>query len=59
MSRSLADLIASRAPALLRLGVMLTGNRADAEDLLQTTLLHAHLHGEVVDLADPGALDRA
>jgi hypothetical protein len=33
-----AALVAARAPALLRLAVMLTGDRADAEDLLQSTL---------------------
>ncbi len=38
------DLVMARAPALLRLGLMLTGNLADAEDLVQITLLQAHRH---------------
>lgn len=35
---------------------MLTGNRADAEDLLQTTLLHAHRHRtRLVEMDAPAA----
>ena len=38
------QLIGGCAPSLLRLAVMLTGSREDAEDLLQATLLQAHRH---------------
>jgi RNA polymerase sigma-70 factor (sigma-E family) len=41
-----AALVAARAPALLRLAVMLTGSRVDAEDLLQTTLARTQRHAE-------------
>ena len=41
-----ATLVAARAPALLRLAVMLTGDRAEAEDLLQSTLLHTQRHAD-------------
>jgi DNA-directed RNA polymerase specialized sigma24 family protein len=34
-----AALVAARAPALLRLAVMLSGDRTEAENLLQATLL--------------------
>lgn len=50
------DLILARSPALLRLGLMLTGNPADAEDLLQQTLLQAHRHRDrLVRMAAPSA----
>lgn len=56
MSTSFEDLVAARAPALLRTAVMLTGNRADAEDLLQTTLLQAHRHRDaLVRMSAPAA----
>ncbi len=56
MSTSFDDLVAARAPALLRTAVMLTGDRADAEDLLQTTLLQAHRHRDaLVGMAAPAA----
>jgi len=35
--------VAGRSPALLRTAYMLTGNRADAEDLLQTALAKTYL----------------
>jgi RNA polymerase sigma-70 factor (sigma-E family) len=35
--------VAARSPALLRTAYMLTGNRADAEDLLQTALAKTYL----------------
>lgn len=41
-----AALVAARAPALLRLAVMLTGDRLEAEDLLQTTLLRTQRHAD-------------
>jgi RNA polymerase sigma factor (sigma-70 family) len=51
-----ADLVAARAPALLRLAVMLTGSRPDAEDLLQTTLLHTQRHADrIATMAAPAA----
>jgi RNA polymerase sigma-70 factor (sigma-E family) len=45
-SRTYADVVAAHAPALLRLAVMLTGRREDAEDLLQSTFLRASRHGD-------------
>ena len=38
--------VAARSPALLRTAYMLTGNRADAEDLLQTALAKTYLAWE-------------
>jgi RNA polymerase sigma-70 factor (sigma-E family) len=38
-----SDYVAARSPALLRTAYLLTGNRADAEDLLQTTLAKTYL----------------
>jgi len=35
--------VAARSPALMRTAYMLTGNRADAEDLLQTALAKTYL----------------
>jgi RNA polymerase sigma-70 factor (sigma-E family) len=35
--------VAARSPALLRTAFLLTGNRADAEDLLQTSLAKTYL----------------
>jgi RNA polymerase sigma-70 factor (sigma-E family) len=50
------DLVAARAPALLRLAIMLTGNPADAEDLLQATLARTVRHGDrIAKLAAPAA----
>lgn len=37
------DYVAARSPALLRTAYMLAGNRADAEDLLQTSLAKTYL----------------
>jgi RNA polymerase sigma-70 factor (sigma-E family) len=51
-----AALVAARAPALLRLAVMLTGDRAEAEDLLQTTLLHTQKHADrIAAMAAPAS----
>jgi RNA polymerase sigma-70 factor (sigma-E family) len=51
-----AALVAARAPALLRLAVMLTGDRAAAEDLLQATLLRTQRHADrIVAMAAPAA----
>jgi RNA polymerase sigma-70 factor (sigma-E family) len=44
--RSYGDVVAAYAPALLRLAVMLTGDRHDAEDLLQSTFVRAAGHGD-------------
>ena len=38
--------VAARSPALLRTAYLLTGNRADAEDLLQTALAKTYLSWE-------------
>jgi RNA polymerase sigma-70 factor (sigma-E family) len=51
-----AELVAARAPALLRLAVMLTGDRLEAEDLLQTTLVHTQRHADrIAAMAAPAA----
>jgi RNA polymerase sigma-70 factor (sigma-E family) len=51
-----AALVAARAPALLRLAVMLTGDRTEAEDLLQATLLRTQRHAErIAAMAAPAA----
>ncbi len=56
METAYAELVAAHAPALLRLAVMLTGRREDAEDLLQTTLLKVHPHTErLTGMAAPAA----
>lgn len=49
-SMTYAELVAARAPALLRLAVMLTGDRVEAEDLLQTTLLRTRAAAAFNDL---------
>ncbi len=50
------EVVLARAPALLRLAVMLTGTAADAEDLLQSTLLKAHRHADdLATMAAPAA----
>jgi len=49
-----AALVAARAPALLRLAVMLTGDRNEAEDLLQSTLARTQRHaGRIAAHAAP------
>ena len=51
-----AALVAARAPALLRLAVMLTGSRHEAEDLLQATLARTQKHaGRIPDMDAPAA----
>ncbi len=54
-ARSYADVVAAHAPSLLRLAVMLTGHPADAEDLLQSTLLRAVRHADRVAAMDAPA----
>jgi len=50
------ELVAARAPALLRLAVMLTGDRLEAEDLLQTTLARTQKHARRISaMAAPTA----
>jgi RNA polymerase sigma-70 factor (sigma-E family) len=49
------DYVRIRSHALLRAAQALTGNRADAEDLLQATLVKAYQSWERVD--EPAALD--
>jgi RNA polymerase sigma-70 factor (sigma-E family) len=51
-----AELVDRHAVPLLRLAVMLTGNSADAEDLLQAALLRCTRHGErIVAMTAPAA----
>lgn len=49
------DYVAARGAALLRTAYLLTGNRADAEDLLQTALAKTYLAWDRIQ--DRGALD--
>ena len=49
------EYVRSRSHALLRAAQAMTGNRADAEDLLQATLAKAYQSWDRID--DPGALD--
>jgi RNA polymerase sigma-70 factor (sigma-E family) len=48
------EFVRARSGALLRAAHMLTGNRADAEDLVQATLVKAYQSWEKID---PAALD--
>ena len=51
-----AALVAARAPALLRLAVMLTGSPVDAEDLVQATLARTQRHADrIASMAAPAA----
>jgi RNA polymerase sigma-70 factor (sigma-E family) len=49
------DYVARRSQVLLRAALALTGNRADAEDLLQATLVKAYQSWDKID--DAAALD--
>jgi RNA polymerase sigma-70 factor (sigma-E family) len=49
------EYVRSRSQSLLRAAQAITGNRADAEDLLQATLVKAYQSWDRVD--DPAALD--
>jgi len=49
------EYVRSRRPVLLRAAQAMTGNRADAEDLLQATLVKAYQSWDKID--DPAALD--
>jgi RNA polymerase sigma-70 factor (sigma-E family) len=49
------EYVRSRSQSLLRIAQGMTGNRADAEDLLQATLVKAYQSWDRVD--DPAALD--
>jgi RNA polymerase sigma-70 factor (sigma-E family) len=49
------DFVLTRGTSLLRIAVMLTGNRADAEDLVQATLANTYLAWDKIN--DRGALD--
>lgn len=50
-----ADVAATLAPALLRLALMLTGDRHDAEDLLQSTYAKVARHGDRIARMDAPA----
>ena len=51
-----AALVAAVAPALLRLAVMITGDRTEAEDLLQSTLVRTQRHADrIAAMAAPAA----
>ena len=49
------DYVAARGAAWLRIAYLLTGNRADAEDLLQTALAKTYVAWDRIE--DKGALD--
>lgn len=49
------DYVLARGTALLRIAIMLTGNRADAEDLVQAALAKTYLAWDRIE--DRGALD--
>jgi RNA polymerase sigma-70 factor (sigma-E family) len=49
------DYVLARGTALLRIAIMLTGNRADAEDLVQATLANTYLAWDKIN--DYAALD--
>src|SRR5258705_13936210 len=49
------EYVRSRSQSLLRAAQAMTGNRADAEDLLQATLVTAYQSWDRID--DPAALD--
>ncbi|MEA2498600.1 MAG: hypothetical protein QOH26_1005 [Actinomycetota bacterium] len=53
--RSMALLFERHAPSALRLAYMLTGNRQQAEDLVQDAFIR--MFGRWRDLRDPGAFD--
>ena len=55
MQPGFSDYVAARSAALLRTAYLLTGNRADAEDLLQTTLAKTYLAWDRI--RDRDALD--
>jgi len=59
VSSDFDDWVAARGPALLRLGYVLTGNRADAEDVVQDALSRALPRwGRISTLEDPDAYVR-
>jgi RNA polymerase sigma-70 factor (sigma-E family) len=53
--RGFREFVAARRPALLRTAYLLTGNRADAEDLVQSVLAKTYLAWDRIE--DRGALD--
>ena len=54
-SRQLRDYVPAEEPGLLRMAYLLTGNRADAEDLVQAALAKTYLAWDRIE--DRGALD--
>ena len=58
-SRAFADFVSREQPGLLRLAVLLTGDRGHAEDLVQTALLKTYRHwARVTAKGDPTAYVR-
>jgi RNA polymerase sigma-70 factor (sigma-E family) len=55
MEQGFEEYVVARSAALLRTAYLLTGNRADAEDLLQTALAKTYLHWDRI--RDREALD--
>jgi RNA polymerase sigma-70 factor (sigma-E family) len=53
--RGFGDYVAARSGSLLRTAFLLTGNRADAEDLVQAALAQTYLAWDRIE--DRGALD--
>ncbi|MGY1743827.1 MULTISPECIES: SigE family RNA polymerase sigma factor [unclassified Blastococcus] len=51
--RAFADFVSREQPALLRLAVLLTGDRGHAEDLVQTALVRTYRHWRRISAAGP------
>lgn len=51
--RAFADFVSREQPALLRLAVLLTGDRGHAEDLVQTALVRTYRHWPRISAAGP------
>jgi RNA polymerase sigma-70 factor (sigma-E family) len=52
-SATFAEFVRAEQPALLRLAVLLTGDRGHAEDLVQTALLKTYRHWHRISAAGP------
>src|SRR4028119_1992441 len=51
--RGFADFVAAEQAALLRLAVLLSGDRGHAEDLVQTALLKTYRHWDRISRSGP------